>query len=315
MTAEAPLISIITPCLNAAAFVGEAIESVRSQSGPAIEHIVLYGGSSDGTRNILARFSHLRVIEGADEGSHDAMNRGLDLARGQIIGFINADDCYAPRVLSAVVERFAAEPELDAVLGLSYIVARSESEWRTIGRHPLCRNGGFDLGDLMYGIPCFNARFYRKRVFDHFGRFALHFSFAADRDFLLRLALAGCKGRVLHRPCYFYRSHDGSRTLNMVHRNADAITQEHLAIATWLLAQDVPPAVRRALRAWRAYETFRAALRAGQLGIGSAPLADLLRGVGGKLRTMAYRGRIGSGRKVAGATTGEPQAKAISVMD
>lgn len=311
MTSQAPLISIITPCLNAAAFVREMIESVHSQGGPCFEHLVVDGGSSDGTRGILAGYSHLRLIEGPDKGSHDAMNRGLALARGAIVGFINTDDRYAPRLLSEVAERFAAEPEIDAVAGRSYVVTRRGSAWRTVAQHPLCRSGGFDLGDLMYGIPCFNARFYRRSVFDRFGNFALQFSFAADRDFLLRLALAGCKGSVLDRPCYFYRAHDGSRTLNGLHRNTEAITREHIAIATSLLDQDVEPAARQALSAWRAYETLSANMREGHLGTGGVRVGDLLRGLGGKLRTVAHRRRAGSGRPIVATTMPEPSTNAL----
>jgi len=291
MTSQAPLISIISPCLNAAAFIGEMIESVRSQSGPAIEHIVLDGGSSDGTRDILASFPHLRVTVGPDEGSHDAMNRGLALTRGRIIGFINTDDRYAPRLLSAVAERFAAEPEIDAVIGRSYVVARRGSEWRAIAQHPLCRGGGFDLGDLMYGIPCFNARFFRRDVFERVGNFSLRFSFSADRHFLLRLALTSCRGGVLDRPAYFYRSHDASRTLDRNGRNARAINLEHIAIAEALLADDPDAPARRVIRAWRAYEGARAMLYGRRLGIRAAHAVDLPLGLACKLRTMAYRRR------------------------
>ena len=291
MTSQAPLISIITPCLNAAAFVEEMIESVHSQSGPAIEHIVLDGGSRDGTRDVLARFPQLCVIEGPDDGSHDAMNRGLALAQGGIIGFINADDRYAPRLLSAVVERFATEPTIDAVIGRSYVVARNGSEWCTVAQHPLCRNGGFDLGDLMYGVPCFNARFFRRNVFERVGNFSPRFSFAADRHFLLRLALAGGKGGVLDQPAYFYRSHDASRTLDRNSTNARAINLEHIAIAEALLAESPCPPARQALKAWRAYEGARTMLYGQRSGIGAALAADLPRGLAGKLRTIAYRRR------------------------
>jgi glycosyltransferase involved in cell wall biosynthesis len=290
MTASLPAISIITPCLNAASFVAEMVESVRAEPGIAIEHLVMDGGSSDGTLEILARLPHLRVVEEADRGSHDAMNRGLALAGGEIIGFINTDDRYAPRLLAAVAERFAAEPQLDALLGRSYLTARRGKDWRVVAQHPLCRAGGLDLGDLMYGVPCINARFFRRGVFDRIGGFSLQFSFAADRHFLLRLALGGGTSAVLDRPCYFYRRHETSRTLDPDRRNARAIGREHVAIATALIAAgSIGPDARRALGGWLAYEALRAALRGDTEDCTLRLLAALPRGLAGKARALAHR--------------------------
>jgi glycosyltransferase involved in cell wall biosynthesis len=291
---SAPQLSIITPSLNGARFIAEMVESVTA-AGPniAFEHLILDAGSTDGTREILARYPHLRVVEGADEGSHDAMNRGLALAQGDIIGFINTDDRYTLGILGAVAERFAAEPALDTLLGRAVLLAERGDAWRVLREYPLCRDGGLDLNDLMYGIPCFNARFFRRRVFDRFGGFDLKFSFAADRHFLLRLALSGAHGAVLDRPCYFYRSHGGSRTLDATRGNAQTICREHSAIAAALLVGGGEgPARRRALCGWHAYEAARAALRGDPSGVTPALFADLPRGLAGKLRTLARRHRV-----------------------
>lgn len=285
--------SIITPSLNNARFVAEMVESVRA-AGPdvAFEHLVLDAGSTDGTQEILARYPHLRVIEGTDEGSHDAMNRGLALAQGEIVGFINTDDRYAPGILGAVAERFAAKPALDTLMGRAMLIAERGDAWQVLGQYPLCRGGGLDLDDLMYGIPCFNARFFRRRVFDRLGGFDLHFSFAADRHFLLRLALSGVQGTVLDRPSYFYRSHGGSRTLDATRGNAQTICREHTAIAEALLVgSGTSSSRRRALCGWHAYEAARAALRGDSSGVTPALFTDLPWGLAGKLRTLARRHR------------------------
>ena len=289
----APQFSIITPSLNGARFIAEMVESVRAAAPDVdFEHLVLDGGSTDGTREILARYPHLRVVEGADEGSHDSMNRGLALARGEIIGFINTDDRYAPGILAAIAERFAAEPALDTLLGRAVLMAERGGAWQVLGQYPLGRGGGLDLDDLMYGIPCFNARFFRRRVFDRLGGFDLHFSFAADRHFLLRLALSAVRGAVLDRPCYVYRSHGGSRTLDATRGNAQTICREHSAIAEALLvAGGGGPGRRRALCGWHAYEAARAALRGDPSAVTPALFADLPWGLAGKLRTLARRHR------------------------
>jgi glycosyltransferase involved in cell wall biosynthesis len=263
---SAPQLSIITPSLNGARFIAEMVESVTA-AGPniAFEHLILDAGSTDGTREILARYPHLRVVEGADEGSHDAMNRGLALAQGDIIGFINTDDRYTLGILGAVAERFAAEPALDTLLGRAVLLAERGDAWRVLREYPLCRDGGFDL----------------------------KFSFAADRHFLLRLALSGAHGAVLDRPCYFYRSHGGSRTLDASRGNAQTICREHTAIAEALLVGNgAGPARRRALCGWHAYEAARAALRGDPSGVTPALFTDLPWGLAGKLRTLARRHRI-----------------------
>jgi glycosyltransferase involved in cell wall biosynthesis len=288
-TSPPPLISLITPCLDAVSFIGEMLASVDAQEGVAVEHIVLDGGSTDGTREFLAAKPRLRLVAQADAGSHDAMNKGIRLAQGEILAFINSDDLYAPGILAAIAARFAAEPALDAVLGRSYVFARGQGGgWQIAEPHPLCRRGGFDLADLMYGVPCINARFFRRRVFERFGDFSLDFSFAADRHFLLRLALGGISGAVLDRPAYFYRRHAASRTLDAAFRNAAAIGLEHIAIADRLLAESPGPEAARALRAWRAYETLRAELRAHAIPKGG-DVAALFRGAAAKLAVRGHR--------------------------
>jgi glycosyltransferase involved in cell wall biosynthesis len=295
--APPPFLSLITPCLDARAHIAEMLASVGAQSGVAFEHIVLDAGSTDGTRELLASCPDIRLVAEPDEGSHDAMNKGIRLARGEILAFINTDDLYAPGILAAAAERFAAEPALDALLGRSWLFAEEAGRWRIAAAYPLGRGDGFDLSELMYGIPCINARFFRRRVFERAGAFDNDFSFAADRHFLIRLALLGVRGAVIDRPAYFYRRHGGSRTLDREQRNAAALDREHVAIADALLAEAQPPPDRRAIEAWRAYERTRGALRA------SGPLAAaanalrrgegvaLLRGLAAKLDVIRHRRR------------------------
>ena len=159
---ETPVVSIVTAVLNARTFIREVIQNICDQCGVTVEHIVLDGGSTDGTREILAEYPHLRLIAEPDRGVHDALNKGVAAARGGIIGFVNADDLCGTNLLAAVAQRFRDEPELDALLTRSYVFVSDGDVVRTVLPHPLCRQGGFDLRDLMYGIPCLNARFFRR---------------------------------------------------------------------------------------------------------------------------------------------------------
>jgi glycosyltransferase involved in cell wall biosynthesis len=116
MNREQPLVSVVTPSLNQARYLREAIESVRTQDYPHVEHIVVDGGSTDGTLDILAEYDHLRWVSEPDRGQSHALNKGFSMATGEIFGWLNADDAY-PR--NAVREALAvlAGGEVDLLYG------------------------------------------------------------------------------------------------------------------------------------------------------------------------------------------------------
>src|SRR6267142_14551 len=103
MTAPAK-ISIVTPAFNSAPTLRDTIESVRSQDYPAWEHVVIDGGSTDGTVALLQSFPHLVWISEKDEGHYHAMNKGIARAIGEFIVILNADDCFRPGALRAAAE-------------------------------------------------------------------------------------------------------------------------------------------------------------------------------------------------------------------
>src|SRR5580704_3967094 len=104
---KSPLVSIVTPCFNAARFIAETIESVLAQDYPRVEYIVMDAGSTDGTVDILKRYDRrLRWISQPDRGAPDAINRGFALSRGEIFTYLNADDVYLPSAVSTAVRSF-----------------------------------------------------------------------------------------------------------------------------------------------------------------------------------------------------------------
>ncbi len=304
---NAPRISIITPVLNRREFVLDAIQSVRSQDYPAYEHLVVDGGSVDGTQELLARESSIRLIEGPDRNSHDGMNRGLKAATGDVIGFLNSDDRYGPRSLAAVAAYFSDNPDAEVVVVRAHIcriggdgIAHAVAEIR----HSI--EEGFAWDELLYGTPAFNSWFFKRAVFDNLGRFDPDLEIAADRHFLLRLAMAGIRPRQILPTVYSYLDHQGSATLATNFDRDRRLLAEHLEIAERLLARPMSKVMRNRLADWRAFEMLRE-IYAGRLSKGSGQtFGDLLRWsarepmwplrfVRGALSRRAYRRHLANG--------------------
>ena len=110
-----PLVTIVTVVLNFVNYIDTCIESVLKQSYPHIEHVIIDGGSTDGTVDILSSYSakypdRVRFISEPDKGAWDALNKGIRMAKGEIIGVLGADDMHEPDVIRTVVEFFEANP-------------------------------------------------------------------------------------------------------------------------------------------------------------------------------------------------------------
>src|ERR1700735_103545 len=115
---SAPEVSIVTPCLNAEPFIEAAVESVLSQDYAHIEYIVMDGGSTDGTLQILKKYQdRLTLITAPDQGTADAIDRGFHRSSGTILGWLNADDAYLPGAISAAVKIFNSHPDQAVVYG------------------------------------------------------------------------------------------------------------------------------------------------------------------------------------------------------
>lgn len=259
-----PWLSIVTPCLNACAHVDQMLASVARQLGEPgeIEHLVFDAGSNDGTIDVLARYPHITLIREPDGSAHEAMNKGISRARGDIVAFVNTDDLVEDGAIAAARAEFAADPATEILAGHALVFSdRAGTLGLDVAR--IERHGdGLALDDLMYGVPAINARYLHRRLFARLGTFDIDFLISADREFLLRAALAGAHGRVIDQIVYRYRQHAGSRTLNPDRRHAAAIAAEHVRIARKLLAKPaVKAAPRAAIEGWLAYETLAAAMR------------------------------------------------------
>lgn len=186
-------ISVITVTLNAAQTVSACLASIQSQSC-AVEHIIVDGGSSDATLALIEqqRTPSTRVISEPDQGLYDAMNKGLTLASGDIVGILNADDVYAGREVLEKVADLMEETGADSCYGDLVYVARGgeESAPERILRY--WRSGEYSAGRFYRGwMPPHPTFFVRRQVYERLGKFRLDLGTAADYELMLRFLLKG----------------------------------------------------------------------------------------------------------------------------
>jgi glycosyltransferase involved in cell wall biosynthesis len=186
-------ISIVTPSFNQATFIEETLRSVRNQQCPTLDHIVMDGASTDGTVEILKRYSampgweHLRWISEPDRGQSDALNKGFRMAKGDIIGWLNSDDRYESGCFDAVLKVFTECPEADVVYG-DYLIMNG------VGK-PLLqkREVNFDWDILLCGLNYLAQPnvFFRRSIFDAVGYLDESLHYVMDYEFWLRTASHG----------------------------------------------------------------------------------------------------------------------------
>lgn len=187
--AELPSISVVTACLDSAGTIEEAIESVRSQGYPRVEHVVVDGGSTDGTVEILERSEGVRYVSEPDDGRVDAVNKGVAMATGEVIAWLNADDRYYPGTLQAVGEAFAADPSARWVTGYCDIVDADGAEIRhavTAYKNWLLRHWSYPLY-LTQNFVSDPATFVRREALEEAGPLNPRYPVAHDYDLWLRI--------------------------------------------------------------------------------------------------------------------------------
>ena len=237
-------ISVITPSLNRAKYIEDSIQSVLSQKYFPVEHIVVDGGSKDGTLDILARYPHLKVRSEPDQGMYDALNKGLSLAQGEIVGFLNADDLYAANVFRPVMEYFH-DKNVDAVSGKAQIF-EDEKDGSSKTILELSPPSSDKLVETaITGSTIFNAWFYRKSMIHQVGCFDSQYKISGDADLILRLALKGMSYLALDAVHYLYRQHEDSLTFQL---NSDKLLKtfkDHsLFIKKYMSSTEIPHEVR-----------------------------------------------------------------------
>ena len=202
-------ISIITVCYNSAATIERAMASVFSQDYPDVEYVVIDGGSTDGTVDIIKKYRDriMYFVSEKDGGIYDAMNKGIAAATGDVVGILNSDDLYADSgVLSAATAAFAGDggdPPVDAAYGnIAYFRKESPSKFF---RH--WKAGTFSRAKMRNGwMPPHPAFFVRREWYQQHGNFRLDFGTAADYELLLRFMLAGIRMKYLDRTLVYMQA-------------------------------------------------------------------------------------------------------------
>lgn len=180
-----PLVSIITPALNSATTIAHTLQSVAEQEYPRIQHIIVDGGSRDQTVEIVKQFSHVaHLVSEPDLGIYSAMNKGILLAEGEIIGILNSDDFYANKaVISKVVEYFEASSAETLYGDLDFVHPKNINQIVRVWR-----SGRFKSHLFLFGwMPPHPTFFVRRNVYKRYGLFDINLRFSADYEFMLRL--------------------------------------------------------------------------------------------------------------------------------
>jgi len=193
-----PCITIITPSLNKAQYIEKCILSVCNQIYPNWEHIVVDGGSTDNTMATLKKYDHLKYIYEPDGGMYDAINKGIQLSKGEIIGYLNCDDAYFPYTIPNVMDIFLKYRNIDFVYGYcSYINEAGQEIYfmRSIPFMPAILKG---MGRIPWAQP---TTFWRRKIHKKIGMFDSTLKYVGDLDYFFRMILHGngLRGKIIRK--------------------------------------------------------------------------------------------------------------------
>ncbi len=197
-----PLVSVVIPVHNGAAYLAEAVASIRAQGYPALEIVVVDDGSTDDTAHLAGRLGEdIRYVWQPQRGPAAARNHGLRLARGELVAYLDADDLWPSDKLRVQVARLLADPALEVVLG----------RVQPLGERDDTHQAG--VIDVHLGSAVF-----RRAVFDRVGPFDEGLTYSEDHDWFLRARERGVRMLVLNQTTLLYRRHAASLTRQAGHQ-------------------------------------------------------------------------------------------------
>jgi glycosyltransferase involved in cell wall biosynthesis len=224
-----PLVSVITTSLNRAQFLERTILSIKNQDYKNIEHIIIDGGSTDNTVEIIKKYEktyNLKWISEKDKNCSEAYNKGFRMASGQVVCSLDSDDIYPKKTISKVAEIFENNPDIDIVFGDLLIADENDkiiscNKYLDFDRETLL-NLGVDFS--------FPATFWRKKVQDKIGLFDEKYLRAGDLDFLFRMGLSGARFYRIDDFLTIYRAHQKqlTKSVSLVEQEREEILEKYL---------------------------------------------------------------------------------------
>lgn len=212
-------ISVITPVFNQREYIEATIESVLSQKGMDVEYIIMDGGSTDGTVDVIRRYEkHLAYWQSQpDGGQTQALVKGFERATGDILCFINGDDTYEPQVFSKIIDRFQTSAELEFIYG-DYMLLFPDG--RRVAKPKISYD--FDICLHFFLMIPQPASFWTRRLYNRVGGLNPRYQFSFDYEFFLRVGreLREAPGAILHVPDLWavFRLHQESKTVSQQSR-------------------------------------------------------------------------------------------------
>ncbi len=195
MSCERVAVSVITPSRNQLGHLRRCCASVADQQGVAFEHIVIDGASSDGSAEWLRRQPGIRFLSEADGGLYEALNKGLRLSRGQVLGQLNCDEQYLPGTLAFAAEFFQVNPGVDILFG-DFLALAPDGSLKAF-RKAIPLRWPYVAASYLYAGTC--ALFYRRRLLEQGLEFDPSWRCVADADFVVRALRRGFRARHASR--------------------------------------------------------------------------------------------------------------------
>ena len=197
-----PFVSVVIPAYNCEGFIAEAVESIRRQEYGPMEIIIIDDGSTDGTRSCIKKLGKgIRYVYQLNSGPAAARNRGIGMAKGDVVAFLDADDYWPPGKLKIQLERMNRDPEVDVVLGrIRFTGMLREADKRIRFESPDNTMININLGSGVF----------RKSVFDRVGLFDESLRHYEDHDWFLRAREKGISIIILKDITLYYRRNENS---------------------------------------------------------------------------------------------------------
>ncbi len=231
-----PVVSVVTPSFNQGTYIEKTIVSVLAQDHPNVEYLVVDGGSTDNTLDILKKYGgKIKWLSEHDRGQADAIQKGIGMTEGDIIAWLNSDDILLPGSISKVVEAFHHNPDMAMVYGKSHFIDSAE---KIVGKFP---TEPFDFDRLAaFNFICQPSAFFKREAFYDVGGLDLNLDYALDYDLWIRI---GQKFQLMYLPEFLasYRLHETSKTVAYHHalENHKEVLDTALKYYNWAPANRV----------------------------------------------------------------------------